>query len=118
MNKEQLRMQMLAGIITEGQYKAKLNEDEIMVDSNMLKSYIDEMISLADDMEYTPEMVKELEILKNKLVGDINVKDALDVIQKTIDITEDDIDAVEALGQAVNYDDTIVAKAREIYGLN
>ena len=26
MNKEQLRMQMLAGIITEGQYKAKLNE--------------------------------------------------------------------------------------------
>ena len=26
-NKEQLRMQMLAGIITEGQYKAKLNED-------------------------------------------------------------------------------------------
>ena len=27
MNKEQLRMQMLAGIITEGQYKAMLNED-------------------------------------------------------------------------------------------
>jgi hypothetical protein len=28
MTQEQLRMQMLAGIITEGQYKAKLNEDE------------------------------------------------------------------------------------------
>ena len=27
MTKEQLRMQMLAGIITEGQYKAKLNEN-------------------------------------------------------------------------------------------
>ena len=27
MNKEQLRMQMLAGIITEGQYKEKLNEN-------------------------------------------------------------------------------------------
>jgi hypothetical protein len=27
MTKEQLRMQMLAGIITEGQYKAKLNEE-------------------------------------------------------------------------------------------
>jgi hypothetical protein len=27
MNKEQLRMQMLAGIITESQYKAKLNEN-------------------------------------------------------------------------------------------
>ena len=29
MNKETLRMQMLAGIITEGQYKEKLNEEEI-----------------------------------------------------------------------------------------
>jgi len=28
MTQEQLRMQMLAGIITESQYKAKLNEDE------------------------------------------------------------------------------------------
>ena len=28
MTKEQLRMQMLAGIITESQYKAKLNENE------------------------------------------------------------------------------------------
>ena len=28
MNKDQLRMQMLAGIITEGQYKIRLNEDE------------------------------------------------------------------------------------------
>jgi hypothetical protein len=28
MDKEQLRMQMLAGVITEGEYKAKLNEDE------------------------------------------------------------------------------------------
>jgi parvulin-like peptidyl-prolyl isomerase len=27
MTQEQLRMQMLAGVITEGQYKAKLNED-------------------------------------------------------------------------------------------
>jgi hypothetical protein len=29
MNKETFRMQMLAGIITEGQYKEKLNEEEI-----------------------------------------------------------------------------------------
>jgi hypothetical protein len=28
MNKEQLRMQMLSGIITESEYKAKLNENE------------------------------------------------------------------------------------------
>ena len=30
MNKEQLRMQMLAGIITESQYKAKLEEEDSM----------------------------------------------------------------------------------------
>jgi len=36
MTQEQLRMQMLAGIITESQYKAKLNEDE----ENAKPSYI------------------------------------------------------------------------------
>jgi hypothetical protein len=29
MDKEQLRMQMLAGVITEGEYKAKLNENSV-----------------------------------------------------------------------------------------
>jgi hypothetical protein len=32
MTQEQLRMQMLAGIITEGQYKSKLNENEVSDD--------------------------------------------------------------------------------------
>jgi hypothetical protein len=32
MTQEQLRMQMLAGIITEGQYKAKLNENNNYID--------------------------------------------------------------------------------------
>jgi hypothetical protein len=39
-------------------------------------------------------------------------------MQKTIDITEDDIDAIEALGQAVDGDPAVIAKAREIYGLD
>ena len=174
MNKETLRMQMLSGVITEGQYKAKLEklnstkeknslnehyiaggivgvgainnpfegrkkekyedafeyflsskyslneaEGDVMVDSATLVSYIDELISLADDMEYTPEMVQELESLKTKLSGGkMSVENALDIIQQTIDITEDEIDAVEALGQAVDYDDTIISKAREISGLD
>jgi hypothetical protein len=165
MTNEQLRMQMLSGIITEGQYKAKLqenaekeslnesmiggivgigainqipatpktdyemafehflgeryqikpnrerddikdiNEAEEMIDSKMLKSYIDQMISLADDMEYTSEMVDELENLKNTLSdGSMSKEDALDIMQKTIDITEDDIDAAEALNQAISGD--------------
>ena len=48
-NKEILRMQMLAGIITESQYKAKLNENEL----NTLKQTIQQ--------EY-PEIVQDGEI--------------------------------------------------------
>jgi len=87
--------------------KYSINEemDDEMVDSNMLKSYIDQMISLADDMEYTSEMVDELENLKNTLSdGSMSKEDALDIMQKTIDITEDDIDAAEALNQAISGD--------------
>jgi hypothetical protein len=92
-------------------------EDE-MVDSNMLKSYLDELISLADDMEYTPEMADELENLKNTIQGGkISVENALDLMQQTIDITGDEIGAVEALGQAVDFDPAIIDKAREISGL-
>jgi hypothetical protein len=100
--------------------KYGLNEEmEVMVDSNMLKSYFDELIELADDMEYTPEMVDELKNLKNTLQGGkISVENALDLMQKTIDITEDEIDAVEALSQAVDNDDAIIDKAREIKGID
>jgi len=157
MVQEQLRMQMLAGVITEGEYKTKLQENEVaakkksinehmiggivgigainqipprtkavyedafeyflsqkyslnevedeMVNSNMLKLYIDKLIDLADDYEYTPEMVDELENLKNTLPsGSMSKEDALNIAQKTIDITEDDIDAAEALNQAISGD--------------
>jgi hypothetical protein len=40
MNKEQLRMQMLAGIITESQYKTKLNEG---TDGALLDKYVEEL---------------------------------------------------------------------------
>jgi hypothetical protein len=42
MNKEQLRMQMLAGIITEGQYVTKLNENTIDVMAILNRNGIDE----------------------------------------------------------------------------
>ena len=101
--------------------KYNLNEAEgdVMVDSMALASYIDELISLANDMEYTPDMIKGLQDLKAGLSGgEMSVENALDIIKQTIDITGDDIDAVEALGQAVDYDDAIVAKAREIADLD
>ena len=159
MDKETLRMQMLAGVITEGEYAAAINQeventekdslnehyvaggivgigaitqipsraktdyedafeyflsqkysineemDDEMVDSKTLADYIAKLIELADDMEYTPEMVDELENLKNTLSdGYMSKEDALDIMQKTIDITEDDIDAAEALNQAISGD--------------
>jgi hypothetical protein len=191
MTHETLRMQMLAGVITEGEYKAIINkeieeeekaslnesmiggivgigainqipsraktdyemafehflgerydlkeedtpeemesrtasevteaEDTGIVNSESLVYYINELIDLADDMEYTPEMVKELNALKNSLPGgveEMSVEDALDIMQKTIDITEDDISAIEALSQAVDGDPAVIAKARAIYNLD
>lgn len=51
MTQEQLRMQMLAGIITEDQYKAKLNEmDEN--EHNRIESYLDSKnIPWSEDMD-------------------------------------------------------------------
>ena len=47
----------------------------------------------------------ELENLKNTLSdGSMSKEDALDVAQKTIDITGDEIDAAEALNQAISGD--------------
>ena len=43
MDKEQLRMQMLAGVITEGEYKAKLEENKFL---NFFKKKEDSTISL------------------------------------------------------------------------
>jgi hypothetical protein len=153
MTNETLRMQMLSGVITEGQYKAKLQENkkkkslnesmiggivgigainqippraktdyemafehflgdkyglkenEEMITPKTLANYIMDMIELADDMEYTLKMVDELKNLKNTLSsGSMSKEDALKVMQKTIDITGDDIDAAEALNQAISGD--------------
>ena len=153
MTNETLRMQMLAGVITEGEYKAKLQENkkkkslkesmiggivgigainqipprakadyetafehflggkyglkenEEMITPKTLANYIMDMIELADDMEYTLKMVDELKNLKNTLSGgSMSKEDALKVMQKTIDITGDDIDAAEALNQAISGD--------------
>jgi hypothetical protein len=52
MNKEQLRMQMLAGIITEGEYKAKLNENRTA--EELFQMFKDEDL-LNDRREYDIE---------------------------------------------------------------
>ena len=92
-------------------------EGEVMVDAKLLASYIDAMLEYADE-EYTPNILKSLKGLKSKLSGKMSVKDALDFVKKTIDITGDDIDAIEALGQATDYDDAVIAQARKIMGID
>ena len=54
-NKETLRMQMLAGIITEGQYKAKLNEE---MGEGMEKEELIEKIKNLDDFGFTGESIE------------------------------------------------------------
>jgi len=93
-------------------------EGEVMVNAKLLSSYIDQMVSLADDMDYISDTVKSLKGLKSKLSGKMSVKDALDFVKQTIDITGDDIDAIEALGQATDYDDAVIAQARKIMGID
>jgi hypothetical protein len=72
MTQEQLRMQMLAGIITEGQYKAKLNENTLKRNQDYFSKYTllkdpnlgkDQMVS----SPFTPEsIVSALKPLINK----------------------------------------------------
>ena len=113
MTQEQLRMQMLAGIITEGQYKAKLNEnityqggtedmpyrkDIIVNDKPYLTSSTtkDEQQEIANflEVEVTIDQMYEPEQLANVLGYD-SVKDLAAAIAKkygvelTLDLEED-----------------------------
>jgi hypothetical protein len=78
MTQEQLRMQMLAGIITEGQYKSMLDEDKkIILNPQQKKAWEDAMVkrfkglTRGDDVDEAvydiPYAVKD--ILANILLG-------------------------------------------------
>ena len=56
MTKEQLRMQMLAGIITEGQYKVKLNEG--MGDGMVTKKELIEKVKNLGDFGFTGDKIE------------------------------------------------------------
>jgi hypothetical protein len=71
MTKEQLRMQMLAGIITEGQYKAKLNENDGV---DLFREKMDELINKVNSDDSISDEEKEKRIKNIKFV----VYDVLD----------------------------------------
>jgi predicted secreted protein len=57
-------------------------------------------------------MVDELKILKRLYSDKISVEHALDVMQQTVDITDDGIDSLKLLSQAVHKMMLFIAKAR------
>jgi hypothetical protein len=95
MNKETLRMQVLAGIITEGQYKVKLNEnmlDEIPLTPEV-KAYIDDSIQSAKEdgeLEYLTDVgFFDTDIIDNILVEFMDeFPDVDDVSQEVKDYIE------------------------------
>ena len=110
-------------------YSLKEAEEEVMVDSDALKSYIDEEISnlyqYMDQDNYnsfmgaaSSDITTELSNFKKTLSGKMSVKDALSKMEEIIGIARNGQKAVEALSQAVKNDKAIVSKAREISGLN
>jgi regulator of replication initiation timing len=79
MTKEQLRMQMLSGIITENQYKLKLTEDD-MSDSVNDETY-EKMNSLVDDNDYDNFINSATNIMKNLMDEGFEVKDIFHYLQ-------------------------------------
>ncbi len=87
MNKETLRMQMLAGVITESQYKQRLNEgrnmDELekLVEKNfqtIKDNFIKSELEIIEDLEYDDDSEKEEDI--EFLHDQMDVSEAFDLI--------------------------------------
>jgi hypothetical protein len=70
MNKEQLRMQMLAGVITEGQYKAKLNENLSDLKVEWTPEYLENR-KKDDDYYYEKGLSDNFEIINGEKVKEI-----------------------------------------------
>jgi len=72
MNKEQLRMQMLAGIITEGEYKTMLTEIKINLGvvnyNSFFQAYLDQEIDISE----SEEDVDFIDSYRNKTVSSLD----------------------------------------------
>ena len=96
MNKEQLRMQMLAGIITEGQYKAILNESKFKIIGPNADKLLDAIsfingggekspfrdVARLKPLDTTPEQTFSIEV---ELVPSGNVGEKLPNVEEYID---------------------------------
>jgi hypothetical protein len=98
MNKELLRMQMLAGVITEGQYKAKLNEEENLSPEQAVQK----AISLAPKLEKS----SKLDQLAQKVANDPDLLSQMEkALQKggiTLNENENNLDVQDMKTIALN----------------
>ena len=97
-NKELLRMQMLAGIITESQYKAKLNEEENLSPEQAVQK----AISLAPKLEKS----SKLDQLAQKVANDPDLLSQMEkALQKggiTLNENENNLDVQDMKTIALN----------------
>jgi hypothetical protein len=98
MNKELLRMQMLAGVITESQYKAKLNEEENLSPEQAVQK----AISLAPKLEKS----SKLDQLAQKVANDPDLLSQMEkALQKggiTLNENENNLDVQDMKTIALN----------------
>ncbi len=90
MKKETLRMQMLAGVITESQYKQKLNE---IIDRNLLEKYHDILSDiggqdLAGDLEDMLEFSIGFDSFEDFIKNEFEVLEDPETIEQIKDALE------------------------------
>ncbi len=94
MNKETLRMQMLSGIITEGEYKVKLNENQNIdnIIKNLSSAYdLSTFESFKDEVEFSDLMDEIIAQMNNGVKPDYSnmnqdeINNLVDPIKKQVD---------------------------------
>ena len=120
MTQEQLRMQMLAGIITEGQYKAMLNENTLdFNDSNRAFGILYRKVTPEDDYDPSVKYVwinQNVEDYMEHLgYGDDSYDVATEVMDFAYPGSTDDAASIGMLGNP-NYDPetTTLGQYREV----
>ena len=94
MNKETLRMQMLSGIITEGQYKAKLHENEVAAVGEKVEAAVEDKLEATVD-KLSDEQKDQLraELAKAGITANSRIEDVAGKLDESLTEVEGDTKA-------------------------
>jgi len=110
MNKETLRMQMLAGIITEGQYKEKINEEETprltVSDIETLKqdpkiqAFAKKLAQKPEEIQKAKEFLSKagINVGVNESLGNLSQSELNNAMDFVSSLNEDDGSGIVSLG--------------------